>query len=443
MKPAINKHLVLFLVICLFSLQELNGQGNGELTGLPDDLKILQDQHLEPLLPLLGNARIIATSEIDHGKNEPLYFRNSLIKLLVKRKLIDVVAIESGTLESKVLYDYVLNLNHENINAILENGFSWHFHVIPQNEELIRWLRDYNADKNNSHKVKLYGFDVPGSPGNAAVKRRMNTSLLFVLEYLSKVDTATQHSFRRELFPFLDYLHIDFNNRLSRDKQYSQLQERERQRLDSIVQELIKHFKVNELQYCKKLSVDEFDWAYRAALNSRQILGWLGHIPVSYVPPQNEQEFSDSRLFRDLFHYRDRAMFDNVEWILKREPKSRIFLFASTNHLVKEPLEVLSDSASYHKKVLGNYLALRYGEDYKLIGNIIPNPDVKEAYVENSFIDKTHSHYYTPVEPQEKLKAYTFKSFFQTKKQRLDLYRAVDVILFDRVQSDITFRGSN
>jgi erythromycin esterase len=441
MKTPMKKRLT-FVLMCFFFLR-LNGQSNEKLTALPDDFKILQDRHLEPLLPLLGNARIIGTSEADHGKNEPLYFRNSLIKLLVKRKMIDVVALESGVIESKVLHDYVFNLNNESINSVLESGFSWHFHVIPQNEELIRWLRDYNADNNNSHKVKFYGFDVPGSPGNASVKRRMNTSLLFALGYLLKVDPATHHTFHSKLSPFLDYLHIDFNNRSSQEKQYSQLQEDKRQQLNTIVQELIKHFKVNELRYCSRLSIDEFDWAYRAALSSQQVLGWLEYIPVSYVPPQDAKELNDSKLFKDIFHYRDRAMFDNLEWIMKREPGSRIFLFASTNHLVKEPVKVLTDSSSYNKEVLGNYLALRYGGDYKLIGNIISNADVKGAYVENLFIDKTHSHYYKPVNPEKRVMAgNTSELSFRTKKEQLDLYRAVDVILFDNSQSDITFRGN-
>jgi hypothetical protein len=104
---------------------------------------------------------------------------------------------------------------------------------------------------------------------------------------------------------------------------------------------------------------------------------------------------------------------------------------------------VSTDSSSYNKEVLGNYLALRYGGDYKLVGNIIPNADMKGAYVENLFVDKTHSHYYKPLKPEEQVMAGNASElFFRTKKEQLDLYRAIDVILFDNSQSDITFRGN-
>jgi erythromycin esterase len=437
-----KKSIPCLLFLCSFLFQKLAAQQNEKIFILPEDFRAIQDHHLAPLLLWLGDSRIVASSEIDHGKNEPLYFRNSLIKLLVKKKMIDVVALESGVIESKILYDYVLNRSQKEINATLADGLSWHFHVIPQNEELIGWLKEYNADKNNTHKVKLYGFDIPGSPGNPGVKRKMNTSLLFALEYLQKVDMAAHRDFHRRLSPFSDYLHVDFNNRLSQEKQYSQLKDVERQQLNMFVMDLIRHLEVNELQYCKKISVDEFDWAYRAALSSRQVLDWLGYIPVSYIPPHDVKVLNDSKPFIDLFHYRDRAMFDNVEWILKREPLSRIFIFASTNHLLKVPVEMLTDSTHYSKEVLGNYLALRYGGDYKLIANIVPNPGSKEPYVGNFFIDKSHPHYYQPVFSGKTEPTNTLKTFFQSDKKRLNLNKAADVILFDTSQSDIPFRGN-
>jgi erythromycin esterase-like protein len=57
----------------------------------------ISETDLDLLLNEAGAAKIIALSEATHGKNEPLNFRNALVKALVTRKLINVIALESGT----------------------------------------------------------------------------------------------------------------------------------------------------------------------------------------------------------------------------------------------------------------------------------------------------------------------------------------------------------
>ena len=39
-------------------------------------------------------------------------------------------------------------------------GLTWQFDSLPENRELIQWLRDYNA--HSARKVHFYGLDITG-----------------------------------------------------------------------------------------------------------------------------------------------------------------------------------------------------------------------------------------------------------------------------------------
>jgi hypothetical protein len=400
------------------------------------------DKDLDLLLRQAETAKIIALSEATHGKNEPLNFRNSLIKALVLRKLIDVVALESGTIEGKVLHDYVNNSSDaSDINQVLKQGFSWSFYVIPQNEELVRWLRAYNADKTNPHKVKLYGFDMPGSPGNPNVIRKMTTAVEYALGYLQQVDKSSYGYFKQRIEPFLPFLNINFDSPSSKETQFSQLQEEERLKLMGTCEELVKHFQMREVDYSRKSSKEDFEWGLLAAINGQQIFNWLSYIPIGYVPPSENKILVNSDIFHSIFNYRDRAMFDNLNWISSREPSSRIFVFASTNHLLKTPI-VLTDKKSMvgQKRVLGNYLDLKYGKSYFLISNIVANNSEGLNSIENTLLSKHYDHYYAPISYFQADANAWQNYYYQTADTRVDLFRSTDLVLFDKQQTNIKFR---
>jgi hypothetical protein len=301
-------------------------------------------------------------------------------------------------------------------------------------------LRDYNADNNNTHKVKLYGFDMPGSPGNSNVGRKMNTAFEYALDYLELVNKFSYDSFRQTIDPFFPFLHIDFDDPSTKAVQFSQLQENERQKLRAISEQLLKHFETHEVDYSRASSKQDFDWAYLAVVNAQQIFNWLSYIPVGYVPPSDNEVLVNSDIFHSIFNYRDRAMFDNIDWIVNREPDSRIFVFASTNHLLKTPI-VLTDTSSIvcEKKALGNYLDLRYGQRYYLISNIVSNNALAESAIENKLLNKQYDHYYVPASYFRASSDWR-NYYYQSAETKVDLFKATDIILFDKQQTDIKFR---
>ena len=410
---------------------------------LPEDLRTIRESDLEPLIKLIGNARIIATTEADHGMNEPLDFRNALIKLLVRKKIIDVVIIESGITESRLLYQYVLGANVEGIDEVLYNGLSWQFHVLPQNEEIVEWLRAYNSDSKNSHKVKLYGFDMPGSPTNHVVHRKMNTALIAALDYLKTVDPVAYAEFSNKLLPYSPYLHVNFTSHDAAEKQYIDLTATQREELNRHVQELIQYLEVNEIMFTGKSSAEDYEWSYQAAVNTRHTINLANYIPLDYKIVSSE-ELESSDLIRKIIRYRDRVMVDNIEWILDREPGSKVLLFAGTNHLLKIPIDIKLDSmTTYRQECAGNYLSHRYKDEYIVIGNMVASENEKFR-IENRLIDDQSSHYYMKIPTKENsfLREEIKYLNYRSKNKKLDLLNAVDVILFNRRQTAVTFRGN-
>jgi hypothetical protein len=89
---------------------------------------------------------------------------------------------------------------------------------------------------------------------------------------------------------------------------------------------------------------------------------------------------------------------------------------------------------------LGNYLSLKYGDKYFLIGNIVANLAFSDRSIENVFIDSIHDHYYLPLSGRTYNNKNWQTYYYQTQETQTDLFNAMDFLLFDKQQSNIAFR---
>jgi erythromycin esterase-like protein len=117
------------------------------------------DADLQAVGSIIGNARLVAFGEPVHGAHEPLAMRNGLIRYGVTRLGFTAVALETCLTPSKRLYDYVLGRTTETDSALKE-AFCYGFGDLPENTELIQWLRTYNSTKPPAHQVRFYGIDL-------------------------------------------------------------------------------------------------------------------------------------------------------------------------------------------------------------------------------------------------------------------------------------------
>src|SRR5579862_9285105 len=111
------------------------------------------------LNPLVGSARILALGELIHGGHEPLEFRNQVIKYAVTRLGFTAVALETGFTEAAVVDGFIRG-GAGNVDSVRHAGLTNTFDSLPENRELILWLRSYNAHA--VHPIRFYGVDLSG-----------------------------------------------------------------------------------------------------------------------------------------------------------------------------------------------------------------------------------------------------------------------------------------
>lgn len=421
-----------------------------KMAHLPINIDQLEAIDLRPILEMVGDAKIIGLSEANHYMKEPLDFRNELIKFLIKEKRIDVVVLESGIIESKYLFDYV-NGEEGNIDSVLFNGVSWTFDQLPQNKTLIKWLRKYNQDSLNVHKVKLYGFDIPGSPLNPYANRKMNTAILAALAYLEVVDHANGVKLRKRLKPLMAYIHTNISD--TSVKQYFHLEATRRRELTTIVDDLLRLYEINKWRYIKQTSEENYDWSYLAAKSSKNVDNWLQTIPLDFKLSAEISETVFSDFFWNLHGERDVTMANNMTWIMAREKNANLLIFGHMNHISKSTQTlVLEDSTRIiKKKQLGQYLDSKYQEDYQVIGNFqfkIKRPNHTTQADDDAFekilSQKYSSNYYYVIAEKDKEwmnKEWKIGVPFLNAKTYMNPYQGMDIIFFNPLQTEIIVNG--
>lgn len=330
-------------------------------------------QELASIGRMIGNAQLVALSEGVHGGAEPLEFRNELFRYLVEQRGFTAIAIESGSVEGRVVHDYVRG-GTGSLSDVMANGFSWTFGRFPQNRALVRWLRGYNADARHTRKINFYGFDVPGSPGNARAKRGMDTALRDALAYLAGVDPDSAAQLQRRLGSVLDRLRFDLA-RPPGTPGYDELSQPQRNALTAAIADLVTLLERREADYVAASSASDYTWAYRAAINARQADSWLRQMPANWQPARSPVRFPSApvRFLSAASDVRDRAQADNLDWIVRQEGGSgKVLIYASRYHLSETSIRTTGFWPNGSRQfVAGTYLRRRFGPRLVTIGNLI------------------------------------------------------------------------
>ena len=332
---------------------------------------------LERFGAAIGDASIVALTEGVHGAAEPLEFRNRAFRYLVENKGFTAIAIESGAVEGRLVHDYVRG-GPGDLSGVLARGISWSMDQLPQNRELIRWLRDHNARASSGATVNFYGFDVSGNQGDVPGNRGMDTALRTALEYLDHVDPSTGGRFHSRLDSLLPTVRFDLNR--SKDSVgYDTLTSAQRDSLTSGIADLVSLFERCEAQYSGLSNTTDYQWAMRAAISARQIDAWLRCVPIDWQPlgePFTSFPNEQIGFFSVAHDVRDRAQADNLEWIIEQEGAAgKILLFAHRFHLSASPVDANGwfsrRPGTIPQQPAGTYLSRRHGRKVITIGNFI------------------------------------------------------------------------
>ncbi|MGV3612554.1 MAG: erythromycin esterase family protein [Fluviicola sp.] len=419
----IKKFFYLFFATAFFlSTTQCNQRVSYKPVILPANLSAIPDDSFAPLGEYLEGAEIIGISEATHGMNEPLDFRNSLIKYLVKKHRVRIIAFESGLSESRIVNEYI-NGGRIGIDAVLKKGISYGFGDFKQNKHLLIWLRKINWNKPKEDRVQFYGFDMVGNAPNP-YEENPELALLESMKFVRKLKTTSGRKLLVQLKSYLPYLHSgkDGNDPNFRFERLSQQQKKE---LINTVNDLIKWIKDHKNQFTN----EEFNWGLQLAKCGLQNIYFLQEI----IQPNSDQ------------HLREKFMFNNLQWIMRMENDRPIVLFGHLAHMTKELNAYNEDGKNMlPHPMLGEYIGKKYGNKYQVIGNFFSYAKFDEGTDSldiSTFSRKIEQHYKAAnfyLKPDKSKKLFSTPTKFGTPSFVGDLWmnpaNGFDILLFTKKQ---------
>jgi erythromycin esterase len=314
--------------------------------------EVRADTDLDPLRSMIRDARVVALGEPAHGAHEPLAFRNRLFKYLVQELGFTAIALESGLPQSRQIFDLVTGGPGDTEQIVREN-LTWGFGAFQENEELVRWIREYNAHIAHGRKVHFYGIDL--NLGGQGGFTPTPVALDQALSYLARVDPPSSRRMRAAFQPYWDR---------RADAGSPSLKPVEHDSMSAAIDDLIALLERERLAFVAATSEADYNWAHRTAVVARQadrvFRAWPTGVSTGEIPPAAWQAAGA----------RDAAMADNVRWVLDQEGSNgRVLVFAHNAHVKNAATEGGIWSAFERlPNAMGQYLRSSLGNDLVIIG---------------------------------------------------------------------------
>jgi erythromycin esterase len=260
------------------------------------------------------NARIVAMGEATHGTREFFQMKHRMLEFLVNKMGFTVFAIEANWPESLAVNDYVLNGKGDPAAALAGMYFwTWNTEEVL---DMIRWMRNYNADPVHDKKVQFLGFDM--QTARVAVSN--------VVEYLQNVDPHQRQTADLVLAPLAD----------EHEWEYRRSPRKVQAETAAGINSLLDFFDQHRRDYVAASS----DQQWILARHNLEIIKQAAELYSSRIPA-----------------VRDRYMAENIKWILDNEPPgTKMMLWAHNGHV------------STAKSRMGSVLRRMYGQEMVACG---------------------------------------------------------------------------
>jgi erythromycin esterase len=295
------------------------------------------------LRPLVGTARIFEVGEIVHGAHQPLALRNGIIRYAVTHLGFTGIAIESGFTESALVDRYVQGAPGK-LDSVVHAGITWQFDSLPEEYDLIQWLRDHNAHA--ARKVHFYGLDLTGANDNGMMPWAAR-AVQATLTYAERLSPDPSAGIRTELEPMLDRF---------LPARYAEYSASDRAHLRAALDSLYRLLSRDSAVYVRASSPREYARGVRnawMAIRMNDLMAMGGSTMDSMV--------------RAGVVLRDSTMAENASWALQQEgPRGRLLVFAHDGHVMA--VQTVLDSTS--DTMLGYRLRHRYGTDLVILATM-------------------------------------------------------------------------
>jgi erythromycin esterase len=290
----------------------------------------------EPFRNIIGDAGVVCLGESRHDAHEQAVIKNLLIKFMIEELGFRNFILEASLPYSQKINDYIKygKGNVAEIMAGMPGWFLWDTHEM---QDLIKWMHDYNKTKNDIDKIGFFGIDI------VAPVFGLNQ----VRGYIKKVDPDYYRNFRESDFAENDFDDEFWPNSMRRYASFSQ--DRKSDLKDNYLK-LMNVFKKNKSDYINLSSVDEYELMYRYAFCAYKA---------------NEMFSCEKRL--DMGLIRDRAMADNIIWIINNEGGGHKTIVSAHNvHIAKSEFEMTGEEARI--RGMGFMLDQEFGKKMLSIG---------------------------------------------------------------------------
>jgi erythromycin esterase len=275
-----------------------------------DDLATLDE--------LIGDARIVALGEASHGTAEFFQMKHRLLEYLVEEKGFTVFAIEGNWPEAQVA-DRFIKKGESDATAALAAMYFWTWQT-DEARVMLDWMRAHNTARGERPILSFAGFDMQFV--SVAIKR--------VVDLFGRISSANR-----------DAIHLLYDGMEKLDKSSeTELPAAEKMRLRDNAAKAMALVDAWREAALKVSKPDEYCCAHQAARVVLQASEM--HAGVPWVE-------------------RERAMADNVRWLLEKGfPGQKIVLWAHNGHVGTAPIG--------GEKSQGIHLRDLYGDQMVVLG---------------------------------------------------------------------------
>jgi erythromycin esterase len=317
-----------------------------------------EEAQLEALRGVVGGASAVALGEPAHGSPAPLELRNRIIRYLVERLGFTAIALETSFGESRAVYDFVAEGTHASLaRSVARENLTWGFGAFAENEQLISWLRDYNANPAHARKVHFYGIDLSGADDHGSFPRA-RASVDRSLEVLASVAPEQAGRIKAQVEPALA---------LFSDKDASRISSARHTELKHAFRAIGEGFHAQRKALIFRIGVERYEWAVQELAVAQKMQAYLRAAPKNagtgdQIPPDGYVQDE----------MRDAAMAENVRWVLKHEgADGRVLVFAHDAHVMNALLRGgIWSVYSRPPRAMGHFLRAALGRSFVSIGTL-------------------------------------------------------------------------
>ena len=292
------------------------------------------DEDLEPLREIVGDARIVALGEATHGTSEFFTIKHRIVQFLAEEMDFTIFSIEANMPEAYRMNEYVLT-GEGNPRELLEGMYFWTWNT-QEVLDMILWMREFNDSGRGV--MQFTGFDMQ-TPSVAAEEVRA-----FVAEhdpdYLAQLDKAYK------------VVSSVYEVSVEQDAPIDEL-EMWQDKATGVLNHLTNHQAAYSVA-----TPSEVTWAVQ---NARIVVQAAQH--KLYRASVRSSDYPS----------RDESMAANVEWILEQNPDAKVVLWAHNGHIKESTIGPM-----------GGFLSKEFGDDYLSIGFTFYQGD----YMARSQLDK-------------------------------------------------------